>query len=231
MIQAIAIDDEPLALNVIRAYCQKIDFVNLTDTFTETLPALEFLKKNKPDLLFLDIQMPAMSGLELYRLLGPEIMVVFTTAYSEYAVEGFNLNALDYLLKPFHFDRFLQALNKAKDYQNFLQAKSQVGIDHFFIRADYSTIKIYFSDIQYIEGLDNYLKIHLEGKRPVVARMSMRTMMEQLPQQQFARIHRSYIVSVSKITAVRNKTIFLDEIELPVGANYADVLLKLQGKS
>lgn len=231
MINAVAIDDEPLALNVIRAFAQKVDFLNLQETFTETVPALAYIRTKKPDLMFLDIQMPAMSGIELFRMVGSDIMVVFTTAYSEYAVEGFNLNAVDYLLKPFHFDRFLQAMKKVREYKGFLETKNQIAVDHFFVRADYSTIKIYFSEIKYIEGLDNYLKIHFESRRPVVARMSMRSMLEQLPQHQFARIHRSYIVSISRVTAVRNKTIYLDELALPVGANHSEVLQKLQGKA
>jgi DNA-binding LytR/AlgR family response regulator len=229
MIKAVAIDDEPLALNVIKAYCTKVDFIDLVASFTETAPALDYLKNNKVDLLFLDIQMPAMSGIDLYKLVGPDVMAIFTTAYSEYAVEGFNLSAIDYLLKPIHFDRFQKAVDKARDYYQFQQGKAAGGTDHFFVRADYTTTKVLLADVLYIEGLDNYLRIHLRNTRPIVARISLRSLLEKLPEEQFLRVHRSYIVALDKVTALRNKVIFIGDAEIPVGPNYMDGLQKLGG--
>jgi DNA-binding LytR/AlgR family response regulator len=225
MITAIAIDDEPLALNVIQAFCNKIESVKLVERFTETTAALEYLEKNPVNLLFLDINMPAISGIEFFKLVPKDTMVIFTTAYSEYAVEGFNLSAIDYLLKPFDFRRFSLAVDKALDHYRFkLQATQPQDL---FIKVDYSIMKIAYADIEYIEGLDNYLKIHLTGKKSVMARMSMKSLMEKLPPNDFIRVHRSYIIPFAKVQAVRNKTIYLKNIEIPVGANYVEQIQQL----
>ena len=156
MITSIAIDDEPLALNVIQAFCKKIEGVKLLNSFTETTAALNFLKENPVQLIFLDINMPAISGIEFIKLVPKDTMVIFTTAYSEYAVEGFNLNAIDFLLKPFDFNRFSSAIDKAIDFYRFKLQSAQT--QHLFIKVDYSVMKIEMADIEYIEGLDNYLK-------------------------------------------------------------------------
>jgi DNA-binding LytR/AlgR family response regulator len=147
-------------------------------------------------------------------------MVIFTTAHSEYAVEGFNLNALDYLLKPFTFDRFMQAVNKACEFQRYYHQKEDAIRQYIFVRADYSLVKIMLEDILYIEGLDDYLKIHLPGKKPVVARMTMKSILEKLPESYFIRVHRSYIVPLAKIEKVRNKVIFISGIPIPIGSSY-----------
>jgi DNA-binding LytR/AlgR family response regulator len=225
MITAIAIDDEPLALNVIQAFSKKIEGIKLLKGFTETNAALNFLKENTVQLIFLDINMPAISGIEFIKLVPKDTMVIFTTAYSEYAVEGFNLNAIDYLLKPFDFDRFSSAIDKAIDFYRFKLQSAQT--QHLFIKVDYSVMKIEMSEIEYIEGLDNYLKIHLVDKKSVMARMSMKSLMEKLPEKEFIRVHRSYIIPFSKVKAVRNKTIYLKNIEIPVGANYVDQVSQL----
>jgi two-component system, LytTR family, response regulator len=220
MIQAIAIDDEPPALKVIEEFCSKIDFVRLQKTFTKPTEAVKHLHKFPADLVFLDIRMPSMSGIQLNKSIPQHAMVIFTTAYSEYAVEGFNLNAVDFLLKPFTFQRFLQAVKKADDYFRFIHQRETPDFQHLFIRADYSLIKIAIPDICYIEGLDDYLKIHLNNQRPVVARITMKALLEKLPANEFVRVHRSFIVPLSKIQSIRKKFISLPGAEIPIGAKY-----------
>lgn len=226
MIKAIAIDDEIPALNIVENFCVRAGFIELEKAFHQPNEALRHLRKFPVDLLFLDINMPALSGIELYKTVQQDCMVIFTTAYSEFAVEGFNLNAVDYLLKPFTYDRFLQAAEKAKDYLNFLRQKESPQEQFIFVRADYSLIKINLSDIDYVEGYDDYLKIHISKQKPVITRMTMKTLLEKLPAKQFVRIHRSYVVPLNRIEAVRNKMVSLGEIKLPVGNSYEEHLLK-----
>lgn len=217
--EAIAIDDEIPALKTIERFCAKVDFISLQKTFNQPNEALKYLRKFPVDLLFLDINMPSLSGIDFYKAIEQETMVIFTTAYSEYAVEGFNLNAVDYLLKPYSYERFLQAVNKANDY--FLYQRQSDNSQYLFIRADYSLIKIDIADILFIEGLDDYLKIHLAGQKPLVARMTMKTMQEKLPAKDFIRVHRSYIIAINRIINVRNKTIALEnDINIPIGSSY-----------
>lgn len=220
MLKAIAIDDEPPALRVIAHFCNQVDFIDLQKTFSRTDEALGYLENNSVDLLFLDINMPSMSGIEFYKVIPQEAMVIFTTAYAQYAVEGFNLSAIDYLLKPFTLERFLQAVHKAKEYQQFLQKKEVETPQYLFIKADYSIYKIAMSAILFIEGLDDYLKIHLENSKPIVARMTMKAIMEKLPSNDFIRVHRSFIVPFRRIENVRNKLIALRGEEIPIGASY-----------
>jgi DNA-binding LytR/AlgR family response regulator len=223
MITAIAIDDEPLALHIIKAFCDKVDYIDLQKTFTETGEALKYLRKFPVDLLFLDIRMPSMSGIDFYKSAAQNTMVIFTTAFSEYAVEGFNLSAVDYLLKPFDFTRFKQAVEKANDFHKHLNRSEGIQEKYLFIRADYALVKIEHAEIEYVEGLDNYLKVHLTNKKSVVARMSMKAMEEKLPPSEFMRIHRSYIIPLSKVNSLRGKNILLKSgAEIPVGTNYTD---------
>jgi len=226
-LNAIAIDDEPPALRVIAHFCSQVDFIDLQKTFSRTDEALHYLENNSVDLLFLDINMPSMSGIEFYKVIPQEAMVIFTTAYAEYAVEGFNLSAIDYLLKPFTFERFLQGVNKAKEYQLFLQKNETQTPQYLFIKADYSVYKIAFSDILFIEGLDDYLKIHVENSKPIVARMTMKTMVEKLPSTDFVRVHRSFIIPFHRIENVRNKFITLAGEEIPIGSSYEKDFFKL----
>ena len=227
MITAIAIDDEPLALAVITTFCMKVDFINLTKTFTETGPALNYLKDNPVDLLFLDINMPAISGIDFYKKISKNTMVIFTTAYSEYAVECFNLSAIDYLLKPFEFARFQKAVEKAKEYYTFFSQKENTASQYLFVRADYSLVKVAFADILYIEGLDNYIKIHFDNNKSLLVRMTMKSVSEKLPAPDYIRVHRSFIIQMRKVTSVRNKIIYLGKTEIPIGTNYIDDVLKL----
>ena len=221
MLKAIAIDDEPPALRVISHFCSQVSFIDLQKTFSRTDEALAYLTENEVDLLFLDINMPAMSGIDFYKAIPKAAMVIFTTAYAEYAVEGFNLSAVDYLLKPFTFERFQQGVQKALDYSQFIKkAEPELAVEYLYIKADYSTYKIAIADILFIEGLDDYLKIQLENAKPIVARMTMKSMVEKLPAPDFIRVHRSFIVPLRRIENVRNKVIALGENEIPIGSSY-----------
>ena len=225
MIKAIAIDDELPALKVVETFCSKVDFICLGKTFNKPTEALKHLRKFPVDLLFLDINMPSVTGIELYKELQQKTMVIFTTAYSEYAVEGFNLNAVDYLLKPFTFERFLQAVNKARDYFNYQNKTENVAQQYLFIRADYSRIKINLADILFIEGLDDYLKIHLANQKPIVARMTMKAILNKLPASEFIRVHRSYIVALKHVQNLRSKVISIAGEEIPLGSSYEEIFL------
>jgi DNA-binding LytR/AlgR family response regulator len=220
MITAIALDDEPPALKIVENFCSRVEFIDLVKTFTNPNEALKYLEKFPVDLLFLDVRMPSVSGIQFARQMPKDLMVIFTTAYSEYAVEGFNLNALDYLLKPFTFDRFMHAVNKAGDFYKFYHQHESAVQQYFFVRADYSLVKIMLEDILYIEGLDDYLKIFITGRKPVIARMTMKAIIEKLPEKKFIRVHRSFIVPLSKIVKVRNKMIYVGEKTIPIGSSY-----------
>ncbi|GGC83874.1 DNA-binding response regulator [Flavobacterium lutivivi] len=220
MIHAIAIDDEPLALQVINHFCEKIDFIKLEKTFTKQNEAQKYINNYPVDLIFLDIQMPNKNGIDFYKLLEKDIMVIFTTAFSEYAVEGFNLNATDYLLKPFSFERFETAVQKVRnEYQFRHMTNAQT---HLMIRADYKLYRIEYEDIKYIEGLDDYIQIHLENKTKIVARFSMKNIISKLPENLFIRVHRSFIVPIKKVKTIQNKSILIDEVSIPIGDTFRE---------
>jgi DNA-binding LytR/AlgR family response regulator len=216
MIRAIAIDDEQPALNVIENFSRKADFIQLEKTFVRPAEALQYLENNPVDLLFLDIHMPSLSGIDFYRSVRPEILAIFTTAHSEYAVEGFNLNAVDYLLKPFTFERFFQAITRARE----IVDRRQPHQEFIFLRIDYSLVKIAIAEIRFVEGMDDYLRIHLHGRQPLLVRMTMKSILSQLPSAQFIRVHRSYIVALGSIAGIRNKVIYLEDQEIPIGVSY-----------
>lgn len=223
--KAIALDDERPALDVIDAFCSRMEGIHLLKTFTRTGEARLFLEEHPVDLLFLDINMPTENGLDFFRSTAQQTLVIFTTAYSEYAVESYNLQAVDYLLKPFTFDRFQQALNRAEVQLSAISrsADGRPGNSeaaHLYFRVDYGLVKVVLADILFIEGLDNYLKIHLGEGQPVVVRLTMKAMLDKLPLASFIRVHRSYIVALDKIQAVRNKMILIGEEEIPIGSSY-----------
>lgn len=222
MIHAIAIDDEPLALTVIKSLCDKSENINLQKTFTQPSEALKHLRKFPADLIFCDIQMPAMTGINLVKSLPQNIMVIFTTAFSEYAVVSYELNAIDYLLKPINQKRFNQAVTKAQEYFDHIHKKDNSTEKNIFIRADFSLVKIPVADILYIEGLADYLKIHIKYRKTIMARMSMKDMMEKLHSADFIRVHRSYILPFNKIEAVRGTTIIIGDQEFPIGKTYTE---------
>ncbi|HEV8283639.1 MAG TPA: LytTR family DNA-binding domain-containing protein [Chitinophagaceae bacterium] len=226
MINAIAIDDEPLAHKVIESFCNQTDFINLQKSFTKPNDALKHLRKFPADLLFVDIHMPGMTGINLVKALQQNTMVIFTTAFSEYAAVSYELNAIDYLLKPVNLKRFTQAVNKAKEYFNYIQKKANAADKYIFIRADFSLVKIPLTDIIYIEGLADYLKIHIKDRKTVVARMPMKDMLEKLPSHDFVRVHRSFILPFSKIESVRGNTISIVDRQIPIGKTYVEEFFK-----
>lgn len=226
MIRAIAIDDEPPALKVIESFCSRTELVDLQKTFTNTKDAQSYLKKFPVDLLFLDINMPSVSGIDFYKSLEHEIKVIFTTAYSEFAIDGFNMDAVDYLLKPYTYERFLQALQKAEKLRTINVPLEPNNEQFLFLRADYSLVKINIADIIYIEGLNDYLKVHIEHQKPVVARMTMKGILEKLPAQDFIRVHRSFIIQFKHIGSIRNKIISIGAKEIPIGSSYEEAFEK-----
>lgn len=220
MINAIAIDDEPLALTVIESLCEKVEDVNLQKTFTSPTDALKYLKKFPTDLIFCDIHMPAMTGINLVKLLPQNVVAIFTTAFSQYAAVSYELNAVDYLLKPISQKRFTQAITKAREYFDYINKKEQSVKDCIFVRADFSLVKIPLAEILYIEGLADYLQIHIRDRKTIVARMPMKEMVEKLPAADFIRVHRSFILPLSRIEAVRGTTISIGDKEFPIGRTY-----------
>jgi two-component system, LytTR family, response regulator len=221
MIQCLAIDDEPLALQVIKKYIAATPVLHLRETFTDAINAREFLKTHPADLIFLDIQMPDISGIQFFESLSVKPLVIFTTAYSEFAAKGFDLEAVDYLVKPIKFDRFIQAVGRAiKMLDQNIPVKSG-GSDFFFVKSDYQSVRIDFDDILYIEGLDDYVKIHLRtNPKPILTLMSRKSLMKKLPMDQFMRVHRSFIVPIRLILSIHNRHISLGNIEIPVGDTY-----------
>jgi DNA-binding LytR/AlgR family response regulator len=225
MMKAIAVDDEPLALDLIESYCKNVDFLRYERGFTGTTAALQFMKKNPVDLLFLDINMPSMSGIDFFRSLEHKPLLIFTTSYSEYALKSYELGAVDYLLKPFTFERFKKAAERANDTHNLIfNARVEEKQKFLMLKADAELVKVMLSDILFVEGLDNYLKIHLKGQTPIVIRLTMKTLMEMLNEKEFLRVHRSYIVAVNHIESIKQKIITIAGEEIPVGKNYEDSL-------
>lgn len=223
--KAIALDDERPALDVIEAFCGRIDAVELVKTFTRTGEARLYLEMNPVDLIFLDINMPKESGLAFFKSITQKTLVIFTTAYSEYALESYEVEAVDYLLKPYTFDRFSKAVQRAQTrWRTLHQTPGDTGQGgeqaHLFFRADYGLVKVTVADIIFIEGLDNYLKIHLHEGPPIVLRLTLKAILEKLPASKFIRVHRSFIVAIDKIQSIRGRMILLQEEEIPIGSSY-----------
>jgi DNA-binding LytR/AlgR family response regulator len=227
MLKAIAIDDEPVALEVIRVLASKISFIDITGYFTNAYDALQYLQQQPVDLIFIDIKMPDISGIDFLKLVQRPPMVIFTTAYSEHAVQSFELNAIDYLLKPFSQARFLQACNKA--YEQFRlrnQNSHPPAPAHVFIRSGTGQVRIDLDTILYIESQGNYMQFVLENKK-VLSRLTMSETEALLPAGRFIRIHRSYIVAKNKLTRIEKSSVWIHHTELPVGKNYIHELERI----
>lgn len=229
MIHCIALDDEPLALQVIVQYCSKISYLQLDKVFTNPDEAKDYLKHNKVDLLFLDIQMPDINGVQFYKSLTTKTPVIFTTAFKDYAVDGFNVDAVDYLLKPFEYDRFLKAIYKAKEYIEFL-ASQDLQMSSIYVKVNYEMMKINLKDIDLIEALDDYIKIHIKPY-PVLTLMTLKGVLEKLPENLFVRIHRSYIIPLHKVEKFSKNKVQVAGKEIPIGSSYADVYERLLSAS
>ncbi|SDT32377.1 two component transcriptional regulator, LytTR family [Mucilaginibacter mallensis] len=224
-LKCIAIDDEPLALEVIKKHIADFPQLKLLHTFEDAISAAEYLRNNTIDLLFIDIDMPDITGIELVRSLKEKPMVIFTTAHKNFAYEGFELEALDYLLKPIDLKRFSAGVNKAIDYAKY-KATGQSEMDgSLYVHSEYRMIKIELKEIEYIESMQDYIKIYLSNiEKPVLTLMSLKGVLEKLPQAEFARIHRSYAVAIKKIKSIHNHKAKLKTIELPIGNNYSDFI-------
>ena len=220
MIKAIAIDDDSMALKVVEHFCTRIDFIKLEKTFKKPEDALKHLHKFPVDLLFLDIDMPGITGFELYKAIEQNTMVIFITAHSKYALEGFNLSALDFILKPFTFERFEIAVNKAKEYYNFQNRKDSSHQQYIYVRVDYSLMKIALDDILYIESLADYVNIYFKNQKRITNRITMKAITEKLSSKDFIRVHRSYIVPIAGIENIRNKNIIIGDKQIPIGRSY-----------
>ena len=222
--KAIAIDDEPIALEVVRSLAAKVPSLELVATFTDAFKALDYLQHEPVDLLFLDIKMPDITGLELLISLHKKPLVIFTTAYSEHAVTSFELDAVDYLLKPFSLARFLKACNKAQELLH-LRSGSVSPKDYVFLKTGYEQEKVHFNEILYMESAGNYVTFVLEGRR-LLSRMTINELNETLPVDKFTRVHRSYIVAKDRIDKIERHQVCIKGNYVPIGASYLQQLLK-----
>ena len=230
------VDDEPLALSLIESYVQKTPFLKLTGKYNNPISAMKNLAEEKVDVLFLDIQMPELNGMEFARTIPDSTRVIFTTAFGEYALEGYKVSALDYLLKPFSFSEFHTAAKKALTWFEMLEQKTSSKTETkdagIFVKSDYKLIHILHNDILYIEGLKDYVKIYTQNEpRPILSLMSLKTLEEELPSDNFARVHRSYIIQKSKIESMNKSRIVIQKKEIPIGETYRQQFMAIvEGK-
>jgi DNA-binding LytR/AlgR family response regulator len=249
MLRCIAVDDEPLALQLLEDYIHKVPFLELVASCGDAFEAAKALQVNPVDLIFIDIQMPGLTGLQFIQSLAKRPMVIMITAYKKFATEGFDLDVVDYLVKPMGLDRFMKACFKAQELHQLRAGNTGggagattgagggagagigAGAEFFFVNVDYSLVKVLFADIVWIEGSGDYVKIHLRSSaKALMVRTSAKTLEGELPADKFIRIHKSYIVSVSGITAVRKNSVFIGELELPVGETYREGLRQITGR-
>jgi two-component system, LytTR family, response regulator len=224
-LKCVAIDDEPLALQLIKEYAGKFSELRMVQTFDDAINGADFLRNNEIDLLFIDINMPDITGIELVRSLEKKPLVIFTTAYKNFAFEGFELEAVDYLLKPIDFDRFSKAVTKVMEFFQYRQNSKEPSRSSLFVRSEYKMVKIDLKEIEYIEALEDYVKIHLTNTKPVLTLMTLKSVLEKLPADKFKRIHRSYIVPISKVQSILNRKARLASgAELPISNNYLDFI-------
>lgn len=230
-IKALIVDDEPLAQNVIQQYAKKLPDLIISGTCNDAICAKKFINETDVDLIFLDINMPKLSGISFLKNLDNPPLAIFTTAYSEYALEGFELNAVDYLKKPFSFERFCKAYFRAEELLQLKQNKTATEntiskSDFLFIKSDKKTIKVKFADIFYIEGLGDYIKIILADKK-IVTNLSMKKIAELLPEDQFFRVHKSHIISLDKIESIEGNLVKINNTKLPIGNSYRQEFIQL----
>jgi two-component system, LytTR family, response regulator len=224
-LKCVAIDDEPLALELLQTYITRFPQLKLVHTFDDAISAVELLRNTKVDLLFIDINMPDITGIDLVRSLQEKPLIIFTTAHKQFAIEGFELDAVDYLLKPINIERFTRAVHKAIDYYKYKSTPAENDNDCIFVHSEYKLVKIQLNEIEYIESLEDYIKIHISGSRPVLTLMSMKKVLEKLPADKFQRIHRSYIVSVAKVKSIQNRKVQLAAgVELPISDSYVNFI-------
>lgn len=226
MIRTIALDDEPLALKLVAGYIRKTPFLELMGEFDNPLEAVDFLGEDPVDLIILDIQMPDLTGIEFARILNENTKIIFTTAFEKYAVEGFRVNAVDYLLKPFSYEEFLTAVQKARkliELEKNALPTIEISNQFLFVKSEYKIRRINFDDILYVEGLKDYIKVYLASEpKPILSLNSMKLMEQKLPSDQFMRVHRSFIVNLSRISMIERGRIIFGKTYIPVSDNYKD---------
>lgn len=233
MIKCIIVDDEPLAIDVLKSYCENAGGIEILDCFTNAIKALEFINSHQIDLVLTDIEMPQINGVEFIKALEQRPLFIFTTAYPDFALEGFELNAIDYLVKPIPFPRFLKAINRVKqackttnqennELLNFtpLSGEKTSERPYMFLKSDYGNTKVNTHEIIYIQGLKDYLKIHINDHKPVLTLMNFKEMESRLPDSYFFRIHRSFIVNINYIKTVQKNKVVIGEQRLPIGASF-----------
>ncbi|HKJ43531.1 MAG TPA: LytTR family DNA-binding domain-containing protein [Sunxiuqinia sp.] len=226
ILKCLAIDDEPLALKQMVSYIQQTPFLELVRACSSAFEAMEILNEQSVDLMFVDINMPGLSGMDFVKTLANPPKIIFTTAYSEFAVEGFRVDAIDYLLKPIAYDHFLKAASKARE--RFQPAKPaaeklESNDESLFIKSEYKIVRIHINDIQYVEGMREYVRFHLVNEKPLMSLLSMKSVEEKLPADQFMRVHRSYIVNLRQVSVVeRNRIIFDGLVRIPVSDQYKE---------
>lgn len=229
--RCLIIDDEPLAIELLEDFVSKIPFLKLEKSCSNAYEAMELIRTKKIDLIFSDIEMPDFTGIEFVQSLEQKPLLIFTTAYSHYAVEGFNLNAVDYLVKPIPFHRFVKAVNRAQELFELkteaenLTEPTMFSSSFIFVKSEYENLKINLSDIHYIEGLKDYIKIHTNNAKPILTLNSLKSFEEKLPSN-FIRVHRSFIVSLNHINSVQRNRIIIDKVYIPIGQNYKDDFIK-----
>jgi DNA-binding LytR/AlgR family response regulator len=232
MMNCVITDDEPLAREGLSNYVREVDFLHLIDTCTNPVELIRLLDQHPVDLIFLDIQMPKMNGLDFLKIVQKPPMVIITTAFPSYALEGFQLNVMDYLLKPITFDRFFKAANKAKDYYQLINKttpadnyKTDRDEDYFFIKCGSKYEKIYFEDILYVQGMQNYVTIYTR-KGKYMTLLYLKNLEESLDKKAFIRVHKSYIVSINKIEGIEGNEIFIQSNKIPISRNYHDMVIE-----
>ena len=234
-IKCVIVDDEPLALSVLERYINQTPSLELVEKFTNPVKAFNYLNDNEINLLFVDIQMPDLTGFELVNNLRKKPVFIFTTAYSEYALDGFKADALDYLLKPIDMPEFTKAVNKAKEWLEIKNEKNslvETTKDFLFIKSEYKIIRINFSEITYIQGMSEYVKIHLAVRKPIMSLLSLKSLEAQLPTELFMRVHKSFIVNLQKINMIeRNEIIYDDGTIIPVSAQYKAIFQEFVDKN
>ena len=217
------IDDEPLAAGLLKSYAEKTPFLQLIGTYGSALEAMKELRERPAQLLFLDIQMPELSGIEFAKILPPETKVIFTTAFQQYAIEGYKVSALDYLMKPISYDDFLKAANKALDWFVVAQRQEAANRDRFmFVKSDYKLVRVALDDILYIEGLKDYVRIFLQDGTRIMSLMNMKKLEDYLPRPEFLRTHRSYIVHMSRVQQIDRFRIVFGSEYIPISDSYKD---------
>ena len=231
MIKCVVVDDEPLAISLLNQYIRRYKGLEMMDGFTDALESIGYINNHEVDLLFLDILMPDITGIRLLKEITKRPIVIFTSAHRDFAVDGYEMGVADYLLKPFDYERFKKAVDRAVEHIRQKQRDNAELLPGIFVRSDYKLIKINFQDILYIESMDDYIRIYLQDGKPVITLMRLKSFFEKLPVNAFQRVHRRYILALSRISSVESRKLTLTNgTEIPVGDTYQQVIQAFRGK-